>query len=151
MRIMRKPCVNAAIISIISFIYSSIFILTSDHIEFERILGHEQTLNNDFWNEWSAFLRQGNLKYVGYIYLIIVICIIALSILQKRNYDEYQVGILTTSFIVTGLLLLFLFPVAFLLVLSDPNYAVETILFLIVIHWSIFLIVALVYSIKWLK
>ena len=58
---------------------------------------------------------------------------------------------LTTSFVSAGFLLLFLFPVALLLVLSDPNYAIETILFLIITHWSVFLIADLIYAVKWVK
>lgn len=151
MRIMRNPYINAAIVSVISLIYAVTFILTSNHFEFDKMLNHEETLNSAFWNGWSAFLRQGNLKYIGYVYILTFIFIIILSILRKRNYDEYQVGILTTSFVSAGFLLLFLFPVALLLVLSDPNYAIETILFLIITHWSVFLIADLIYAVKWVK
>lgn len=151
MRLIRNPYINAIVVSAISLIYAIIFILTSNHLEFERMLNHGQTLNSVFWNGWSAFLRQGNLKYVGYIYIAIIIFIIILSVLRKKSYDEYQVGILTTSFVATGFLLLLLFPVALLLVLSDPNYAIEAVLLLIVAHWSVFLIADLVYVVKWIK
>ncbi len=151
MRLIRNPYINAIVVSAISLMYAIIFILTSNHLEFERMLNHGQTLNSVFWNGWSAFLRQGNLKYVGYIYIAIIIFIIILSVLRKKSYDEYQVGILTTSFVATGFLLLLLFPVALLLVLSDPNYAIEAVLLLIVAHWSVFLIADLVYVVKWIK
>ncbi len=151
MRIIKNPYINAAVTSVISFAYAIVFILTTTHLEFERILNHCQTLDSAFWNSWSMFLRQGKLKYVGYIYIAAAICIIILSFIRKKNYDEYQVGILTTSFIATGFVLLLLFPTALLLVLSDPNYAVETILFLIVLHWSVFLIANLIYAVKWCK
>lgn len=149
--LIRNPYINAIVVSAISLIYAIIFILTSNHLEFERMLNHGQALNSVFWNGWSAFLRQGNLKYVGYIYIAIIIFIIILSVLRKKSYDEYQVGILTTSFVATGFLLLLLFPVALLLVLSDPNYAIEAVLLLIVAHWSVFLIADLVYVVKWIK
>lgn len=97
MRIMRNPYINAAIVSVISLIYAVTFILTSNHFEFDKMLNHEETLNSAFWNGWSAFLRQGNLKYIGYVYILTFIFIIILSILRKRNYDEYQVGILEQS------------------------------------------------------
>lgn len=116
MVIMKNPYINAAVTSIISLAYATVFILTSGHIEFERILNHSQTLNNAFWNNWSIFLLQGNLKYIGYAYIAAAIGIIILSIIRKKNYDEYQVGILTTSFIVMGVILLLLFPVALFLV-----------------------------------
>lgn len=138
MRIIKNPYINAAVTSVISLAYAAVFILTSGHIEFERILNHSQTLNSAFWNNWSMFLLQGNLKYIGYIYIAVAITIIILSIIRKKNYDEYQVGILTTSFVAMGVILLLLFPVALLLVLSDPNYAVEMLMFLIVTHWSVF-------------
>lgn len=151
MMLIRNPYINAIVVSAISLMYAIIFILTSNHLEFERMLNHGQALNSVFWNGWSAFLRQGNLKYVGYIYIAIIIFIIILSVLRKKSYDEYQVGILTTSFVATGFLLLLLFPVALLLVLSDPNYAIEAVLLLIVAHWSVFLIADLVYVVKWIK
>lgn len=151
MKLMKNPYVNAAVTAVISIFYASVFIITSGHIEFQRILNHSQTLNGTFWNGWSAFLQQGSLKYVGYAYIVVAICIFVLSFVRKRNYDEYQAGILTTSFIVTGIALLLLFPAALLLVMSDPNYAVEALMFLVVIHWSVFLFVNLMYSIKWYK
>lgn len=151
MKLMKNPYINAAVITIISIFYAAVFIVTSGHIEFQRILDHNQTLNSTFWNGWSAFLQQGNLKYLGYAYIIIAACILVFSFIRKKNYDEYQVGILASSFIITGIILLLLFPIALLLVMSDPNYAVETLMFLVVIHWSVFLLVNLIYSVKWCK
>lgn len=151
MRILKSRYINATVVSVISLIYAVTFILTSNHLEFERMLNHRETLTNDFWNGWSTFVRQGNLKYIGYVYIIIIIFIAALSVRQKSSYDEYQVGILTSSFVSAGILMLLLFPTALLLVLSDPNYAIETIIFLVVAHWSVFLIADLIYAVKWLK
>lgn len=151
MKVLKSPYINSAIVSIISFVYASIFILTNNHLEFQRILNHGLTLKSSVWNGWSEFLRQGNLKYIGYIYIAAVICIIILSIVRKGNYDEYQVSILTTSFAITGFALLLLFPVALVLVLSDANYAIETITFLIVAHWSIFLIADLTCTVRWFR
>lgn len=151
MKFLRNPYIHASLISIISIFYAAVFIITSGHTEFYRILNHGQTLNSAFWNGWSSFLHQGCLKYVGYAYLTIVVCILLFSFLRKKSYDEYQVHILTKSFITTGVPLLLLFPVALLLVVSDPNYAVETLLFLVVIHWSVFLLVNLIYSVRWCR
>lgn len=151
MKLMKNPYINASIIAIISIFYATIFITTSGHIEFQRILNHGQTLNSTFWNYWSVFLVNGNLKYVGYVYIIATAGIFIVSFIRKRNYDEYQVGILTTSFIITGIILLLLFPVALLVTMSDPNYAVEALMFLVVIHWSVFLIVNLIMIIRFGK
>lgn len=63
MKFFRKPLINAAIILIVSIFYALIFILTSGHMEFERILTHADTLNSPFWNTWSAFLKQGKLIF----------------------------------------------------------------------------------------
>lgn len=149
MKRIRSPKINAAIILIITTFYSLVFILTSGHIEFERMLKHSSTLNSAFWNTWSDFLMQGNMKYIGYAYIILAAAITALSFARKQNFDEYQTGILERGLIVAGILIACLFPLALLLILSDPNYAVETIIFLVIVHWSVALIADLVYILKW--
>ncbi len=58
---------------------------------------------------------------------------------------------MSTSLIATGIMLLFLFPFALLFVLSDRNYAIEMLTLLVVAHWSVFLLVNLIYSIKWCR
>ena len=151
MKILRKPQANAVIISVISIFYALVFILTSGHLEFERILNHADTLNSAFWNEWSAFLKQGNMKYFGYAYISIALAVVILSFIRKRDYDEYQTGILGKGVMVMGTAMVCLFPIALLLVLSYPAYSVETLMFLVVAHWSIVLIAYLIYVIKWVK
>lgn len=151
MKIMRSPTVNAAIILIITAFYSPLFIITSGHIEFKRMLNHAETLNSSFWNAWTAFLAQGNLKYIGYAYLVLAPTIVILSLIKKQNYDEYQINILEKGFIISGIVMVCLFPAALLLVLSDPNYAIEALAFLIVVHWAAVLIADLTYVIKWVK
>ncbi len=123
MRFFRKPLINAAIISIL---YALIFILVSGHMEFERILNHADTLNSSFWNTWSAFLQQGNMKYIGYAYIALTVVIVILSMIRKGDYDEYQIGILEKGFIVMGAAMVIVFPMALILVLSDPSYSIET-------------------------
>ena len=148
MRTLRKPLANAAIISVISLFYALVFIVISGHIEFERMLSHADTLNSAFWNGWSDFLKQGNMKYIGYVYIIVSLVIVGLSLLRKKDYDEYQTGILEKGIIVMGIAMIFLFPIAFLLVLSDPSYCIETMILLTVVHWSLVLIVDLIYVIR---
>lgn len=151
MKIMRNPKVNAAIVFLITAFYALVFILTSGHMEFERMLHHTDTLNHAFWNAWSAFLTQGSLKYIGYAYLVLAAAIVILSLVRKQNYDEYQVGILEKGFLVSGIVMVCLFPAALLLVFSDANYAVEALTLLVVLHWSAVLIADLAYVIKWGK
>ena len=140
MKILRKPQINAAVIAVISALYAVMFSLVSGHVEFDRILDHANTLNSAFWNAWTVFLKQGNLKYIGYSYLVVTIVIVIASFAKRRNYDEYQTSILGKGIMVMGIALVALFPIALLLVLSDPQYAIETVMFLVVVHWAIVLI-----------
>lgn len=151
MKLLKNPYINAAVIAAISLFYAAMFIIASGSMEFQHSLSHGQTLSNDFWNNWTVFLQQGNLKYFGYAYLILAVVILALSFVRGKRYDEYQVGILSVSLIATGIMLLFFFPFALLFVLSDRNYAIEMLTFLVVAHWSVFLLVNLIYSIKWCR
>lgn len=151
MKLLRKPIVNAAIILLVTAFYSLVFILTSGHMEFESILNHSNTLNNAFWNNWSVFLAQGNLKYIGYAYIVFALFIVILTTIKKRDYDEYQVGILEKGLIIAGLVMILMLPLALLLVLSDPNYAIETLIFLVVAHWTTVLVADLIYVIKYGK
>ncbi len=148
MKIMRKPLANSVIITIISAFYAFVFILSSGHLEFERILNHSMTLNSTFWNAWNAFLKQGNLKYIGYSYIVLTAAIIVISVTRKPDYDEYQTGILEKGLMVSGIAMVFLFLLAFLLILSDHGYAVELITFLVVAHWSVLLVADLTFVIK---
>lgn len=149
MKILRKPAVNAAVIMLISAFYSTIFIVCSGHVEFERILNHATTLNSRFWNLWSAFLKQAQLAYVGYLYLLLAAAIVILTLIKRRDYDEYQCRLLEKGLMASGFVIALLFPVALLLILSDPNYCIETITFLVVAHWLACLLVDLFCVIQW--
>jgi len=149
MEIIRKPVVNAAVIALISAFYIAVFFVTSGHGEFARILDHAATLNSGFWNMWSDFLKQGHLKYVGYLYLLLAAAIVIPTLVNRRDYDEYQCRMLEKGFIASGIVMVLLFPVTMLSILSDPNYCVETITFLAVIHWLACLAADLVYVIRW--
>ena len=151
MKILRKPQTNAVIISVVSIFYALVFIIISGHLEFERILNHAETLNSPFWNGWSIFLKQGNMKYIGYAYIALTLTIVIISIVRKRDYDEYQTGILEKGMIVMGTALMLLFPITLIMVLSDHSYSIETLMFLVVAHWSIVLIADLIYVIKWVR
>ena len=151
MKILRKPQLNAAVIAVISAFYAAMFSLISGHVEFDRILDHANTLNHAFWNAWTVFLKQGNLKYIGYAYLVVTIVIVIASFAKGRNYDEYQTSILGKGIMVMGIALAALFPIALLLVLSDPQYAIETVMLLVVVHWSIVLIADSVLVLQWVK
>jgi hypothetical protein len=88
------------------------------------------------------------MKYIGYAIIAITIVIVALTIFRKRKYDEYQVNILARGFIIAGVITVFLLPVALILVLSDMNYAIESMFLLLTIQWLSVLVVDLVYVVK---
>lgn len=151
MKIMRNPKISAIIILIVTAFYSLVFIATSEHLEFVRMLEHSHTLKSVFWVVWSDFLLQGNLKYIGYSYIVLATAIIILSFTKKRDYDEYQAKIFEKGMLIAGIVMVCLFPLALLLVLSDPNYSIATLMLLVVAHWSSVLIADLIYIIKWSK
>lgn len=148
MNLLRNPKINAAIILVITIFYSFVFILTSGHLEFERILSHATTLNSGLWNFWSEFLIRGHLKYIGYVFLVLAFVIVVLSLIRGKGYDEYQTSILQKGLTSAGIVLLCLFPLTLLLILSDPNYSIEAITMLVAAHWSAVLIAELVYTLK---
>jgi hypothetical protein len=132
-----------------SAIYSFIFIFTSNHIEFLGLLSNNETLNSSFWNGWSYFIKAGNMKFIGYLIISLTIVILIVIIFKRViKYDEYQVSILSKSLIVAGLLSILLLPIIMILLLSDPNYSVETILLFTTIQWISVLVSYLIYVIK---
>lgn len=148
MKYIKNNIVHASVIALFSVFYAVVFIVSSNSIEFTRLLDHSTTLNSGFWNNWSDFLKQGNLQYIGYLYILLAILIIIFSIVKHRSYDEYERSLLGKGILASGIAMMFLLPLCFLLVLSDPNYSIESIVFLIVAHWSIVLIADLVFVIK---
>ena len=151
MKVIRNPKISAAMILGVTAFYSLVFIVTPGHIEFERLLNHSRTLSSPFWNGWSDFLARGNMKYVGYAYIVLALAVVVLSFLRKRDYDEYQAGLLNKGLIAAGIVAVCLFPLALLLILSDRYYAVEAILLLTAAHWSAVLLADLAYVVKWYR
>lgn len=150
MKFLKNSMGNAVFIGLMSAIYSFLFIFTSNHIEFLRLLPNTNTLQSDFWNGWSAFIREGNMKYIGYV-IIILTLIILISILFKptKKYDEYQISILSKCLIVAGLLTILMIPIVMIQILSDPSYAIVTIFLFAVIQWVSVLIIDMIYVIKY--
>jgi hypothetical protein len=133
-----------------SVIYSFIFIFTAGHMEFVMILSHGETLNSAFWNGWSDFLRTGNMRFIGYLIIGLTITIIVLILIKRRKkYDEYQVSILSKSLLVAGTLSILMIPFMMILLLSDSNYAVETIFLFASLQWVSVLVSYLIYVIKY--
>lgn len=151
MKILKNPKINALFISVISAFCALLFIFTSNHVEFIRLFSHSKTLNSDFWNSWSTFIQNGNMKYIGYVIIALTIAIIFLTVFRKQKYDEYQVNILAKGFITAGIITVLMLPIALLLVLSDRNYAIETMFLLLTIQWIGVLVVDLIYTAKCFK
>jgi hypothetical protein len=140
---------NAVFVGFMSAIYSFLFIFTSNHIEFLRLLSKSKTLQSDFWNGWSDFIKAGNMKYIGYIMIGLTLIILLLMVFKRvKNYDEYQISILSRSLIVAGILSIIMLPIIMIILLSDPNYAIETVFLFAVIQWGGVLIADLFYVIK---
>lgn len=150
MKLLRKPFVNAFVILMISLFYGLIFHVTAENHEFNSMLGYDPntgnaTLQSPFWNGWSVFLREGNHRYIGYGFLVAALIITVLSVIRRKDFDEYQTGFLEKGLIVSGLFILFLIPFWFLLILGDPCYIVEYAMLVVVVHWSALLIADLVF------
>lgn len=149
MTLFKNPFINIIFIIFMSSVYSFIFIFTSDHIEFLGLLSHAQTLNSPFWNEWSDFINAGNMKFIGYFIIsLTVIILLFMAIKRTKNYDEYQLSILNRCFIIAGFLSILMVPVIMIMLLSDPNYAIETILLFASVQWVSVIVLYLIYVIR---
>ena len=147
MKVMKLPLVNAIFVSLLSICYASIFIITSGHMEFTRLLSHSKTLKSDFWNGWSAFIEAGNMKYIGYLILVLAAIIALLAIAKRKKYDEYQTNILSLLWSYRYLHGVYA-SLILLLILSDRNYAIEFLFFLLTLQWLGFLITDTICLIK---
>lgn len=149
MNLLKNPVINAIFISFMSAIYSFLFIFTSNHIEFLRLLSKGKTLQSDFWNGWSDFIREGNMRYIGYVIIFLTFIILLLMLLKRtKKYDEYQLSMLSKSLIIAGVLSILTIPITMVLILSDPSYTIETIFLFAVIQWLGVLVADLVYVIR---
>jgi len=150
MNLLKHPVVNAVFIGLMSALYSFLFIFTSNHIEFQRLLSKSKTLQSEFWNWWSDFIRAGNMRYIGYAIIILTLIIILLILFKRtKKYDEYQLSMLTKSLIIAGVLSILMIPVIMILLLSDPSYAIETIFLFAVVQWFGVLLTDMIYVIKY--
>ena len=130
-------------------VYSFLFIFTSNHIEFLRLLSNSDTLQSDFWNGWSDFIKAGNMRYIGYAIIILTLVILLIMFIRPtKKYDEYQRSILSKSLVVAGVLSILIIPIIMIMILSDPNYAIETIFLFAVIQWFVVLVTDIIYVIK---
>ncbi len=150
MKLLRKPILNVVVVFMISTFYGLVFHVTAMNPEFTGMLGYDPamgkgTLTSPFWNGWSVFLREGHHRFIGYVFLVLAVMIAILSVIRRREYDEYQIGYLEKGLIVSGFCMLFLIPLWFLLILGDPCYIVEYAMLVVVVHWTVLLFADLVF------
>ena len=151
MKLLRRPGMNAAVVLLVSAFYALVFHVTAGNPEFTGMLGYDPaktglpTLQSPFWNGWSVFLRQGSHRFVGYGFLAAAGLIWILSVLRRREFDEYQTGILEKGLAASGAVLLFVVPLWLLLTLGDPCYIVEYAMLAATVHWTSLLLSDLVF------
>ncbi len=148
-RILRHPMVNGICISLFSAFYALIFIITSGHREFTRLLYYSRNpgiANADtFWVRWSGFLAAGRHAYIAYALIAVTILVVAFLLLRRRTYDEYQTSLLIQCLIAALVLTLIAIGAFFLIILSDANGIVEKFTLFITIHWATVLLADFAY------
>lgn len=149
MKFLRYPFVNGIFISLFSSFYSFILMITSGHIEFQRILYYTKAkaANSKNLSMWGEFLYNGNQKYIGMAMIAITVLIIVLLVSRKSSYDEYHVEILSKCFLVSGFITICLVAILFFLILSEPAAIVEKITLFVILHWMSMLIADLIFII----
>lgn len=148
MKIFKNSIINLIFVTIISLFYSAIFFITSNHMEFESIL-YPGELESSFLNEWNNFLKLGNQKYIGIIFLVLTaVIVIKILLAKKKRYDEYQYSILKNALCIAGIISLILTPFILLNFLSVPNGLLESVLLLATVQWFVVLIYELIYAFR---
>ncbi len=137
MKFLRYPLVNGVFVSLFSFYYACILIITSNHIDFQRTLYYTKAkaANSHYLSKWGEFLYNGNQKFFGFAMIAMTVLIIILLILRKNVYDEYHVEILNKCFLTAGLITIIFVAIFFFLVLSEPIAIVEKIMLFVILHW----------------
>ncbi|HZK27225.1 MAG TPA: hypothetical protein VFD00_06780 [Thermoclostridium sp.] len=100
----KRPVVSALFISILSAFYAFLFIFISGHMEFRRMVHPEGTLKIPFINAFTGFIMGNNMKYIGYAIIVIAAIILVITLLRRKEYDEYQQSIQTKCALAVGIL-----------------------------------------------
>lgn len=124
MKVIKSRGVTSLFVVLLSVFHAFIFIFTSNHPEFNRLLSKKDTLQG-FWNEYSAFVAVGNMKYIGYLLLLLSLVVCGLYFIKRKGASERMKS--NNVLMVGGGLSLLLYPILLLLVLSDSNYAIESV------------------------
>ncbi len=124
MKVIKSRGVTSLFVVLLSVFHAFIFIFTANHVEFNRLLAEKNTLQG-FWSEWSAFIAAGNMKYIGYLLLFLSLVICVLYFIKRNAANERMKS--QNVLMISGGLSLLLYPILLLLVLSDSNYAIESV------------------------
>ena len=151
MKLLRKPWVNALVIGAVSAFYGLVFIFTAKNPVFGKMLGYDPvrqigSLQSPFWNGWSTFLYYGNHRYIGYAFLVLGAVIVLLTLIRRREYDEYQTGILEKCLILSAVASFFGIPFLLLSVLEDLCYTVDFAILLSSVYWTLVLLADLLFT-----
>lgn len=144
--ILKKPGTNALCISMFTAFYGLIFIVTSGHMEFERLLYYgRSTGRHSFWQGWSSFLASGRQIYIAYVLIALTVLVVLMLLFRRRPYDEYHVAGLIRCLAAATVITLIAIAGFYVLILSDPNGIVEKFTLFIVIHWTTVVLADLAY------
>lgn len=77
-----------------------------------------------------------------------ILAIVLVCFLKRKNFDEYQMNGFLSGFIIFKLITVFLILLGLLVILSDRSYAIEVIYVVATIDWLSVLIIDLVCVIK---
>ena len=124
MKVIKSRGATSLFVVLLSVFHAFIFIFTSNHPEFHRLLAKKDTLQG-FWNEYSAFVAVGHMKYIGYLLLFLSLVVCGLYFVKRKGASERMKS--NNGLMVGGGLSLLLYPILLLLVLSDSNYAIESV------------------------
>ncbi len=147
MKWIKNPRMNVFFISFLSCIYAFIFIITASHMEFNRLFKNTHVLNG-FWRDFAEFIKVGNMKYIGYITLLLVFIIMILSLFKKGVYDEYQTAILLKGLTIAGFVSIILTPILIISVVSVPQSAIPTAFLFVLIQWVPLVVCDVVFLIR---
>ncbi len=144
--ILKNPRVNAVCISMFTAFYGLIFIVTSGHVEFERLIYYNKSTGvHQFWTGWSNFLASGHHIYIAYTLIAITVLVVLMLLFRRRPYDEYHVASLIQCLAAAAVLTLIAIAGFYLMILSDSNGIVEKFTLFIAIHWATVVLADLVY------
>lgn len=148
MKIVKNSITSLIFVTAISLFYSAIFFVTSSHMEFESIL-YPGELESSILCEWNNFLKLGNQKYIGVMFLILTtVIVIKILVAKKKRYDEYQYSMLKNALCIAGIISIVLMPLILFNFLSIPNGLLESVLLLATVQWLVVLIYELIYVFK---